>query len=81
MAELAAAGLVPAIFAESNDPERLVPVVTEPATFMITVAGDSTRTNAYVLANDGPHGGYTAKRIDRSHSSDLLCELPDVTGS
>lgn len=74
---LAAQGHVPPVFAESDDPSRLVPVVTEPSKFMIAVAGDPTRTNAYVLANDGPHGDYTTKRIDRSFSSDLLCEVPN----
>ena len=81
LTELVADGLVPAVFAESDDPERLVPIVTEPAKFMIAVAGDPTRTNAYVLANDGPHGDYTAKRIDRCPSPDLLCEVPNVAGS
>ena len=42
---------------------------------MIAVAGDPTRTNAYVLSNDGPHGDYTAKRVDRSASDDLVCRI------
>ena len=74
--DLAADGLVPPAFGESDDPDRLVPIVTEADKFVIAVAGDPNRTNAYVLANDGPHGDYTAKRIDRSFSSDLLCEVP-----
>lgn len=74
--DLATDGLIPEVFAASDDPDRLVPVVTEPSKFVIAVAGDPNRTNAYVLANDGPHGDYTSKRVDRSLSRDLLCELP-----
>jgi len=74
--ELAQAGHVPQAFGQSEDPNRLVPIVTEPAKFVIAVAGDPNRTNAYVLANDGPHGDYTAKRIDLSFSTDLQCEIP-----
>lgn len=54
---------LPKVFAESADPDRLVPVVLEPSCFDICVAGDPNRTNAYVLSNDGPHGFPTAKAI------------------
>lgn len=73
--ELAAAGQVPAVYAESDDPDRLVPVATDPSKFAIAVAGDPSRTNAYVFSNDGPHGDWTAARIDRSVSADLACEI------
>lgn len=73
--ELAAAGHVPPVFAESEDPDRLVPIVTDPSKFAIAVAGDPARTNAYVLSNDGPHGDWTARRIDRSTSQDLVCGI------
>ena len=75
LVELAADGHVPKLFAESNDPDRLVPIVTEPSKFVIAVAGDPSRTNAYVFSNDGPHGDYTAKRIDRTHATDLSCAI------
>ena len=42
--------------------------VSEPAKFVIAVAGDANRTNAYVLSHDGPHGDYTAaavRQLDR----------------
>ena len=55
--------------------DRLVPIVTEPSKFVIAVAGDPSRTNAYVFSNDGPHGDYTAKRI-RPNSRNRL-ELRD----
>lgn len=65
---------MPAVFADSDNPDRLVPIVTDPSKFVIAVAGDPDRTNAYAMSNDGPHGDYTAKRIDRSPSTDLVCE-------
>lgn len=76
LVELVELGHLPAAFAESADPDRLVPIVTQPSKFVIAVAGDPNRTNAYVLANDGPHGDYTAKRIDRAPSDDLVCDVP-----
>ena len=78
LTDLVANGLVPAAFAESDDPNRLVPIVTEPAKFVVAVAGDPNRTNAYVFSNDGPHGDYTAARIDHSPSTDLVCEVPSA---
>lgn len=75
LVDLAAAGHVPEVFAVSDDPERLVPIVTDPSKFAIAVAGDPTRTNAYVFSNDGPHGDWTARAIDRSTSSDLVCGI------
>ena len=70
-----AEGHVPAVFAESDDPARLVPIVDEAARIMIAVAGDPDRTNAYVFANDGPHGDWTAKRIARGPADDLVCRI------
>lgn len=75
LTELAAAGHVPAAFAESTDMERLVPIVSDPSKFAIAVAGDPTRTNAYVFSNDGPHGDWTARLIDRASSMDLVCGI------
>ena len=75
LVDLAAEGLVPAAFGESDDPDRLVPIVTAPEKFVIAVAGDPNRTNAYVLSSDGPHGDWTSKPIDRSFSTDLVCSV------
>ena len=61
--ELATEGLIPPVFGESNDPQRLVPIVTEASKFLIAVAGDPNRNNAYVMSNDGPHGDWTAKAV------------------
>lgn len=73
-------GMLPAVFAESDDPDRLVPIVTRPERIMIAVAGDPNRTNAYAFANDGPHGWWTAKPIDHTPASDLVCRIGGECG-
>ena len=75
LVELVGAGLVPPVFAETGDPLRLVPIVTSPDKLMIAVAGDPNRTNAYVFSNDGAHGDWTSKAIDRAYSTDLVCRV------
>ncbi len=81
LVDLAREGLVPAAFGESDDPERLVPIVTAPEKFLVAVSGDPNRTNAYVLSHDGPHGDWTATRIDRTYALDLVCRIDDRTCS
>lgn len=56
-------GKAPEIFAESSDPDRLVPIVGAPDDFMIAVAGDPLRTNAFVFAHNGILGYPTTKPI------------------
>jgi hypothetical protein len=73
--ELARSGEVPPAFGESDDPNRLVPIVSEPSKFIIVVAGDPNRANAYVMSNDGPHGDWTSKRVDFDFQGDLVCEV------
>ena len=68
-------GSLPPVFAESDDPQRLVPIVTRPERLLIAVAGDPSRTNAYALSNDGPHGWWTARAIDHTPASDLVCRV------
>ena len=75
LVELVRDGLVSQEFAETSDPDRLVPIVTSPDKLMIAVAGDPNRTNAYVFSNDGAHGDWTSKAIDRTHSTDLVCRV------
>jgi hypothetical protein len=77
LTDLAANNLVPAEFALSDDPNRLVPIVTTPDKFLLAVSGDPNRTNAYVMSNDGPHGYWTAQPIDRTYSTDLVCAVPN----
>jgi hypothetical protein len=50
-------------FHESDDPNRLVPIVFDPDDFMVLVSGDPLRTNAYAFAQNGYLGFPTAKKI------------------
>ena len=63
LSDVVAAGDLPPEFATSDDPDRLVPIVSAPSKFVIAVAGDANRTNAYVFSHDGPHGDYTAAAV------------------
>jgi hypothetical protein len=65
--------VLPAEFAKSDDPHRLVPIVLAPSHIMIAVAGDPNRMNAYVMSNDGLHGQWTWAQVSREYSSDLVC--------
>ncbi len=56
-------GRLPQEFHESDDPNRLVPIVFEPDDFMVLVSGDPLRTNAYAFAHNGYLGFPTAKKI------------------
>lgn len=75
LVDLVAAGTVPPVFARSDDPERLVPIVTRPERLLVAVAGDPNRANAFAFSNDGPHGWWTARRIDHTPASDLVCRV------
>jgi hypothetical protein len=57
-------GRLPKVFAESDDPNRLVPIVLQPDDFMVIVSGDPLRTNAYTFAHNGYLGFPTAKKIE-----------------
>jgi hypothetical protein len=57
-------GRLPKDFAVSDDPNRMVPLVFSPDDFMVLVAGDPLRTNAYAFAQNGYLGFPTAKKID-----------------
>jgi hypothetical protein len=82
LVDLVAKGILPEVFAASDDPDRLVPIVADPSELLIAVAGDPNRANAFVMSNDGRHGDWTTARIDRSVSLDLACRIdrPDLCG-
>ncbi len=80
LTDLVADHHLPAVFAQSDDPNRMVPIVTNPRRLMIAVAGDPNRANAVALANDGPHGYYTAKPIDHKPADDLVCIIGGPCG-
>ena len=63
LAEEVKAGRIPALFHESDDPERLVPPVFRPEDYMVVVTGDPMRTNAYVFAHNGRLGFPVTKKI------------------
>ena len=63
LAEMVAAGKAPPVFAESDDPQRMVPLVCEPDDILIAVTGDPLRTNAYVFAHNGMLGYPVGKRV------------------
>ena len=57
-------GKAPKIFADSDDPERLVPIVCKPEDFLIAVSGDPLRTNCYVFTHNGILGYPVGKGIE-----------------
>ena len=63
LAEEHRAGRIPKVFHESDDPERLVPLVWKPEDYLITVTGDLTRNSIYIFAHNGVLGFPVAKRI------------------
>ena len=63
LTELVKSGQIPALFAQSDDPERLVPIVCRAEDLMIAVSGDPLRTNAYAFAHNGILGFPTTKPV------------------
>lgn len=57
------------VFGRSDDPDRLVPIVTRPEHLLIAVAGDPLRTNAYVFSHNGILGFPVAHRIDSTDTA------------
>ena len=63
---------IPKVFYESDDPNRLVPIVWEPEDFMIAVSGDPLRNNAYVFAHNAFLGYPVGKQIRLPEDWDRL---------
>jgi len=63
LAEEHKAGRIPKVFHESDDPDRMVPLVWKPEDYMICVTGDLTRNSVYIFAHNGVLGYPVAKRI------------------
>ena len=61
--QLVDAGTAASHFAESDDPNRLVPIVEKPEDILLVVSGDPFRSNAYAFGSNGMHGFPTSKRI------------------
>jgi hypothetical protein len=58
-----AAGNIPKVYHESDDPNRMVPLVWKPEDFLICVTGDLTRNSVYIFAHNGVLGFPTCKKI------------------
>jgi hypothetical protein len=56
-------GRAPRVFAESSDPNRMVPIVGRADDFMLAVSGDPLRTNAYTFVHNGILGYPVCKPI------------------
>ena len=56
-------GLLPGLFCESEDPQRMLPLVHAPEEFMIVVAGHSLRNRAFIMPQAGCEGLATSKEI------------------
>jgi hypothetical protein len=65
LVDLVARGRAARLYAESDDPDRLVPIVARPEDIMIAVSGDPLRTNAYVFAHNGILGYPTTRAVIR----------------
>jgi hypothetical protein len=63
LADYVNTGKAPRVFAESTDPNRMVPIVGKPEDFMIAVSGDPLRTNAYAFVHNGMLGYPVSKQI------------------
>jgi hypothetical protein len=64
LAEEARTGRIPALYYESDDPQRMVPLVWKPDDYMVVVTGDLTRNSVYIFAHNGVLGFPVAKCIE-----------------
>ena len=63
LAEQHRLGRIPEVFHESDDPDRMVPLVFKPEDYMVVVTGDTARNSIYVFAHNGVLGYPTTKKI------------------
>jgi hypothetical protein len=63
LAEEHLAGRIPQMFHESDDPQRMVPLVWRPEDFQVVVTGDLGRNSIYVFAHNGVLGFPVCKEI------------------
>jgi hypothetical protein len=78
LVDLVRRGELAAIYGESEDPERLVPIVSRPDALMIAVSGDPLRTNACTLVSNGMHGYPTTKRVRLPRDWDVRLRAASV---
>ena len=71
-------GRIPKVFYESDDPNRMVPIVWKPEDFMIAVGGDPMRNNAYIFAHNAFLGYPVGRKIELPKNWEtLLKEVQD----
>ena len=71
-------GRIPQVFYESDDPNRMVPIVWKPEDFMIAVGGDPMRNNAYIFAHNAFLGYPVGRKIELPKNWEtLLKEVQD----
>ena len=63
---------IPKVFFESDDPNRMVPIVWKAEDYMIAVSGDPLRNNAYVFAHNGFLGYPVGRKIELPKDWDRL---------
>ena len=63
LAEEHRAGRIPQVFHESDDPQRMVPLVWRPEDFHVVVTGDLGRNSCYVFAHNGVLGFPVCREI------------------
>ena len=61
--ERVAAGDIPKVYHESDDPNRLVPLVWRPEDYLTCVTGDPARNSIFIFAHNGVLGFPTCKKI------------------
>jgi hypothetical protein len=57
------AGRLPASYGESDDPDRMVPLMWAPEEFLVVVAGDPERNRSFIALQCGDQGLATSKEI------------------
>ena len=72
LAEQVRLGKIPKVYAESDDPKRMVPLVFKAEDYMISVTGDPLRNSAYVFAHNGLLGYPVARKIELPRLWDSL---------
>lgn len=65
LAELVAKGITPSHYADSDDPERQVPLLLRPDMVSIVVGGDAARNQNRIYVNNHAHGVPISKRIEK----------------
>jgi hypothetical protein len=67
-AEVVRRGEAPAVYAESDDPRRLVPMFLRPESISIVVAGSPVRNQSRAYVNNHAQGAPVARRVERPAS-------------